>query len=218
MTRSSLLVKLVAAIGGVAATAPAFPALAAPPTPAETPVTVAIAETSPSRRLAVEWNPLPLVTIGKASANVIVVPVDHHALLLSPFYAWATTQPIYVFDDQGSSTQLPRQKFEGFGCEIGYRYYADRGGPRGFFVGPSLVLASMKATAQNGNQLSYADYGLALDAGYEILLADSVAVSVGAGVQYTRPSKSIPAQQFPADIYANAKVLPRMLASIGWAF
>ena len=203
---------------GCAWTVAVAPPVLAAPAPADTAVDVTIPEPRPPRRfIAVEWNPLPLV-IGKLSANVVVVPVDHHGLVLSPFYAWTTTEPIYVFDDLGSATQLPQQKFSGFGGEIGYRYYTDRGGPRGLFAGPSVILGAMTATAQNGDRTSYLDWGVALDVGYELILADAVAVSLGGGVQYTMPDKSIPNQQFPADVYANSKLLPRALASIGWAF
>ena len=219
MTRSSLVPNLVAAIGGVSMMVLASVARADPPAPADIPVDVVVPEAVPPRRvIAVEWNPLSLFTIGKLSANVVIVPINHHALILSPFYAWTTTQPIYTYDDQGNATQLPQQKFSGFGCEIGYRYYTGDSGPRGFFVGPSLILASMTAAAQNGNHTPYTDYGVAVDIGYEMILADSVALSLGAGAQYATPDKSIPDQQFPADIYANSRVFPRALASLGWAF
>ena len=193
---------------------PGIPLAHAEPPP---PVDVHVAEApSPRRLVSIEWNPLPLI-VGKASANVVFVPISHHALVLSPFYVSTTTEPIWVYDDQGSPTQLPEQTFSGFGGEIGYRYYAGRRGPRGFFAGPSLILASMTATAQNGSKTSYLDYGFALDIGYELLVGDAVAVSVGLGAQYTTPNKSIPAQQFPADAYANSRVFPRALFSIGWA-
>lgn len=175
----------------------------------------------PRRVVAVEWNAAPLFIIQKLSVNVVIVPVDHHALVLSPFYAWDTTQPIYVFS--GSATapammQLPKQQFSGFGGEIGYRYYTETRGPRGFFVGPSLIFGVMSAKAQDGNVTDYLDLGLAVDVGYQAIVADSVVLSLGAGVQYTTPDKSIPNQQFPADVYANSKVFPRALASIGWVF
>ena len=179
-------------------------------------VDVHIADASPRRWVSIEFNPLSLV-IGKVSASVVLVPVSHHALVLSPFYASTTTNPIYVFNDEGMSTQLPQQTFSGFGGELGYRYYAGHRGPRGFFVGPSLIVSWMTATPQNGDKTSYVDYGFALDIGYELLVGDAVAVSLGLGGQYTTPSKSIPAQQFPADVYANSRVFPRALFSIGWA-
>lgn len=209
MQRLSMLVMLVTL--GVASVAHADP----PP-----PVDVAIHDAPPPRRLlSVEWNPVSAVVYGKWGANAALVPVDHHALVVSPFYASNTTKPIYVPDNQGNlSIQLPVQTFSGFGGEIGYRYYMGHGGPRGFFAGPSLVIAAMTATAQNGDKTSYFDYGLAVDAGYEVLVADDVALSFGAGAQYTTPSKSIPNQQFPALVYANSKFVPRALLSIGWAF
>jgi hypothetical protein len=166
---------------------------------------------------------------------VVIVPVDHHALVLSPFYVSTTTQPITVNTADGSVQQptpagsmcpltmpcmmvLPKQTFWGVGGEIGYRYYTEERGPRGFFVGPSFILGVMTAKAQNGDKLGYLDLGGALDVGWQTIIADSVTVSFGVGVQFTAPDKSIPNQQFPADIYANTRVFPRALASIGWAF
>jgi hypothetical protein len=182
-------------------------------------VDVVVRDPTPPRRIvSIEWNPLPLVAIDKLSANVIVVPLDHHALVLSPFYVSTTTAPIYVFDDAGNPTQLPEQKFTGFGGELGYRYYAGEGGPRGFFVGPSVLVGSFDATAQDGTKTPFLDLGLVADAGYQILLAERVALSLGGGVQYMWTSKSIPDQQFPARIYANRGVAPRLLMSLGWAF
>jgi hypothetical protein len=218
MSRSSLSCKLVASLGLAAAATTVRVVAAETPLPADTPVDVVLHEAPPPRRLlAVEWNPLPLI-IGRLSANVVIAPIDHHALVLSPFYVSTTTAAIYVFDDQGNSTQLPRQAFSGFGGELGYRYYTGVGGPRGFFAGPSIILASMTAKAQNGSTTGYLDYGLALDVGYEMLVTDALALSLGAGVQYTAPDATIPSQQFPANVYANGKLLPRALASIGWAF
>jgi hypothetical protein len=194
-------------------------AMADPPAP----VDVVLHETPPPRRLlTVEWNPVALI-LGKWSANVIVVPTEHHSLVLSPFYVLTTTVPIYVTDASSTAsnpfgTQLPQQTFEGFGGEIGYRYYLGHEGPRGFFAGPSLLLASMTAKAQDGSRTSFWDYGLAVDAGYQALVVDRVAISLGAGAQYLATSTSIPKQQWPAKVYANGAVLPRVLVAIGYAF
>lgn len=215
---TTLLATVALATSGVAHPALAEPsapgsAAAAPP-PADVAPDVALHEAPPPRRpFSIELNPLSFI-IGRISASLQIVPVDHHALVLNPFYASTTTQPIVV-DNQ---TQLPTQKFEGFGGEIGYRYYWGLGGPRGLFLGPSLILAGMTATAQNGTKTSYLDLGVAADVGYELLVVDELALAVGAGVQYAAPTTSIPNQQFPADIYANGRVFPRALASIGWAF
>jgi hypothetical protein len=179
--------------------------------------------------VTVEYNPLALI-VGKLSANVVVVPTDHHSLVLSPFYAWTATVPICVATNSGTSSSdcglsppqpsatLPRQTFQGFGGEIGYRYYLGKGGPRGFFAGPSFVIASMTAKAQDSSRTSFWDLGLALDVGYEALIADRVALALGGGAQYVATTKSIPDQQLPAAVYANSAVRPRLLVSLGYAF
>lgn len=171
----------------------------------------------PHRLVVVEWNPLPLVTIGKLSANAVLTPGDHHAFVLSPFYAWTTTAPIDAVDGAGNHTKLPEQEFSGFGAELGYRYYLGAGGARGMFLGPSLILGSFAARAQDGSKTPYLEYGVAADVGYQALVADRLSLSLGAGLQLAAPSKSIPDQQFPAWIYANRRVSPRLLFSIGWA-
>ncbi len=183
------------------------------------PVDVVLRESPPPRRvLTIEYNPLALV-IGRVSGNVVAVPIDHHGLVLTPFYASTTTVPIYVVDASGQpTTQLPKQKFEGFGGEIGYRYYSGLSGPRGFFAGPSLAIASITATAGNLTQTSFVDYVLAGDVGYAALVADRVAITLGVGAQYTFTSKTIPNQQPPANIYANTGFEPRVLAALGCAF
>jgi hypothetical protein len=194
----------------------AYGAAAEPPPP----VDVVVRENPPPRRVfAIEYNPLSLV-IGKVSGNVVVVPIDHHGLVLTPFYVSTTTVPINrVLDPAGMSVeQLPKQKFEGFGGEIGYRYYSGLGGPRGFFAGPSLAVAWITATASNLTQTSFVDYVLAGDVGYAALVADRVAITLGVGAQYTFTSKTIPNQQPPANIYANSAFEPRVLAALGCAF
>jgi Protein of unknown function (DUF3575) len=205
-----------ALVAGVVAGACSLGREAAAEPPAPVDVTIVDAP-PPTRVVALEWNPLPLFTLGKLSANVIVVPVAHHALVVSPFYASSTTAAIYVYDDAGNPTQLPVQKFTGYGAELGYRYYFGDAGPRGLFMGPSLVLGAFEATAQNGETTPYVDYGVAVDVGYQMLVADRVSLSLGGGLQYTTPSKTIPAQQYPADVFANRALRPRFLLSIGWA-
>lgn len=187
----------------------------AEPAPA---VDIVIHEDPPPRRiLAVELQPVPLI-LGKAIVNIVIAPLDHHALVLSPSYVSTETAPIYIFDDAGNPTQLPKQRFKGFGGELGYRYYFGLGGPRGFFLGPSLLLASLTATAQDGSKTSFLNYGLAGDIGYQTLVADRVSLSLGAGVQYTKNDKAIPDQQFPSKLFANGGVRPRLLLTVGWAF
>jgi hypothetical protein len=221
-----MLVRMLAGVlVGATVTSPAR----ATATESTSPVDVSLHDAAPAHRLlTVEWNPLALV-IDRFSLSVVVAPRDHHALVLSPFYTWASTagyatsidangNPITDANGNQVTLNVLSQTFKGFGGELGYRYYFDRGGPRGFFLGPSLLLASITATAGNGSQTSFVDFGVAADAGFEALIADTVAVSVGAGVQYSTPSKSIPDQQLPASIVANSTVLPRLLLSVGYAF
>jgi hypothetical protein len=197
--------------------------------PTQSPVDVVIRETPPRHRtFTVEWNPLSLF-IDKWSFNINIVPGNHHGITLNPFYVNNSTVPFATgIDANGNPLTLPNgtpytlnvlpQRFEGFGGEIGYRYYTGLEGPRGFFAGPSVLLAPFTATAPNGSKTSFFDLGFAADIGFEALLADTIALSVGGGLQYTIPSKSLPQQQDPASIYANQRVYPRMLLSLGYAF
>lgn len=231
MTRSQPLPGLFAGVTVAIASMATTPIALAEPPPqeAQQPPDVVIRETPPPHRtFAVEWNPLSLF-IDKWSFNVNIVPGNHHGIILSPFYVNNTTLPWATgVDANGNPLTLPNgqpytlnvlpQRFEGFGGEIGYRYYTGLEGPRGFFAGPSILLAPFTATAPNGTKTDFFDLGFAADIGFEALIADTVALSVGGGLQYTIPSKSIPQQQDPASIYANQKLYPRMLLSLGYAF
>jgi hypothetical protein len=231
MTRSQHLPSLLAGVAvAVVSMATTASALAEPaPQEAPQPPDVAIHQTPPPHRtFTVEWNPLSLF-LDKWSFNVNIVPGNHHGLTLSPFYVNNTTLPWSTgIDANGNPLTRPNgqpytlnvlpQRFEGFGGEIGYRYYTGLEGPRGLFAGPSILLAPFTATAANGTKTNFFDLGFAVDVGFEALIADTVALSLGGGLQYTIPSKSLPTQQDPASIYANQKLYPRMLLSLGYAF
>jgi hypothetical protein len=218
MSRLSSTSKLVACIGFAVTSTAARTALAEQPPP----VDVVVQEAEPPQRvLTVQYNPAALF-IWKLSADVVVTPTDHHALVVSPFYAWPSTVHLQTSttDPSGATitTDIPSQSFTGFGAEIGYRYYGGLAGPRGFFLGPSLLLASMTATAANNKTTSFSDYGFAIDAGYGALIAERFAITLGAGAQYLLTSKTIPDQQYPASVFANTGLRPRFLASVGYAF
>jgi len=207
--------KLAACAAFALAAATSDVALAEEPAPG---VDVAIREEPPPRRiLTIEFNPLPAI-LGKLSADVVITPVSHHALVLSPGYVSVEAAPIYIFDETGQPTQLPKQKFYGFSGELGYRYYFGERGPRGLFLGPSFILSSLTAEAQDKSKTRFLDYGFAADIGYQALLWDNVALTLGSGVQYTKTDKAIPDQQFPAKLFANGGVRPRLLLSVGWSF
>jgi hypothetical protein len=234
MTRSPLLRKLLLGVA-VSVTTASAARVSTAETPA--PVEVVLKEAPPTHEtFAIEWNPLALI-IDRVSLDVVIAPGDHHALVLSPFYTFASTDAYATNIDSNGNPLVKNgapytlnvlpQNFHGFGGEIGYRYYFDQGGPRGFFIGPSFIIAAMNASAGNCVQLnvcnsttqtSYFDLGGALDVGYQAIIADAITFTVGAGAQYAGPSKSIPDQQWPATIYANAKLQPRLLLSIGYAF
>jgi Protein of unknown function (DUF3575) len=181
-------------------------------------VDVALREPAPPRRyLALELNPLAGLALHRWGANIIVAPFEHHAIVVNPFHAYARTYPINLYDDNGNPLRLPVQRFNGWGGELGYRYYTGRGGLRGLFLGPSLFADWMTVQAQDGSQTSYIYYGLAADVGYQVLISDRVSLSFGGGLQYGRADKDIPRQGFMAKYYANPIVLPRWLVSIGWA-
>jgi hypothetical protein len=182
-------------------------------------VDVVIKEQPPPRRyVSIAWNPVPAFALGKASFDVVIAPVNHHALVLSPFYASTSTAPFWVYNDAGQPTALPKQGFEGWGGEIGYRYYFGLGGPRGFFLGGSFLIGAFTATPQIGSAVHYLNLGGALDVGYQMLVADRIVVAAGLGAQYTTTDKTIPNQQFPAKVYANSGFNPRLLVSLGCVF
>jgi hypothetical protein len=177
---------------------------------------------APRRALALELQPLPLIAgLGKSAADIVVVPVDHHAIVVTALYTSTSTAPILLLDAAGAPiARLPEQMFRGAGIELGYRYYSGHAGPRGWFVGPSLIAVAMfehQGRFGDGSQTDYLDYGVALDGGYQALVGDSVSIALGAGVQGLITSRPIPDQQFPARLYADSGVWPRLLLSIGWS-
>jgi hypothetical protein len=177
-------------------------------------VDVAVEEGPPSRRgVALEFNPLALL-IQRISGTIELAPADHHALELSAYYFYPATA---AFTNPGGQ-EVPSQRFAGFGGELGYRYYWKGGGLRGPFIGPSVIAAWGKATAGNGTETSFGDFGFAADVGYQALVAERCVVGLGAGVQYVVATRSIPDQQMPANVYANSGVQPRLLFALGYAF
>jgi hypothetical protein len=214
---SALILCGVGLAVGATSTASGQPAPAPTPAPAFAPVDVAVNEPPPARRVfAVEWNPVALF-IDRLSVNLEIAPADHHALVLVPFVF--NTRTDSFIDVTGDTTTLhASQRFEGVGGEIGYRYYAGYGGMRGFFAGPSFILATVKATDGANDQTSLMNYGVAVDVGWQALVASDWVVGLGGGGQYTFTSKTVPDQQAPAAYYANRGLHPRALAALGYAF
>jgi hypothetical protein len=189
----------------------------ADPAPAFAPVDVGVVEPTPARRLfAVEWNPVALF-IDRISFNFEIAPAEHHALVLAPYY-FNTRTPSFATVSGEAPVVHASQRFEGVGGEIGYRYYAGRGGLRGFFAGPSFLLAGVRATDGAGGHTSLVTFGGAVDVGWQALVADDWLIGLGGGAAFVVASKSVPEQQAPAVYYANSGVHPRALAAVGYAF
>lgn len=158
------------------------------------------------RWLTIAYNPFTLQA-SRYGANVEVLVASHHVLAGTLY--WAST----VTNEDSFNN-----RFRGIGGELGYRYYTGHDGPRGAFIGPSFLLGAFDAVPARGATTSFENYGVALDVGYQALVADRWVVGVGGGLQYSRPSTTFPQQELPASIYANPGVRPRLLLALGVAF
>ncbi len=208
-----------AAAGVVAALALVAPSLArAEPPPSTAPAAAPEAPSSdpdalrevrpeepPMRRLTISLAPLSPM-IGRWGGALEVLLASHHALGLSG--AW-----VHCHTNEDSNNV-----FSGGIGELGYRYYFGDNGARGFFLGPSFVFGAFSATPERGSSQSFYNLGGALDAGFSALAFDRVLFALGAGIQYTAPTATFPAQELPASIYARPGVRPRLLLAIGVAF
>jgi hypothetical protein len=163
------------------------------------------------KSMTLEVNPLgPLV--GQWGAALEVVPLRHHALILSPYYFTTRT---------GIE---PQNSFRGVGGEIGYRYYTGSAGPRGIFLGPSLLVGAYTAqgsatqpNAPDPPSIGFYNLGLAIDVGYQAVI-DNFLIGIGAGAQTMYVTKTFPDQEWPSSVHTNSRIYPRMLLSFGYAF
>jgi hypothetical protein len=182
--------------------------------------------TGETRHFTLTWNPLTLFAV-RAQLTLEIMLIEHHALELSGFYGGTRTNEVYPNPSDTSHEDALTTLFQGGGGEIGYRWYAGKEGPRGFYVGPSFLLAYYTATPargagtpeqMDGATISYWNLGGAIDAGWQALLADRWVVGLGGGLQYTVPTHSFPAQELPASVYANPGLRPRLSVALGVAF
>jgi hypothetical protein len=160
----------------------------------------------PTRYVTVTVDPLILM-IDRRGANVEIVPKSHHGLILTVFHV----------DAVGTErTNFP--VFTGLGGEFGYRYYYGNNGPRGLFIGPSLLLGKYTGTPGMGDSVSFHNVGGALDLGYQAILSHSLVVGLGVGLQATWASYEFPRQDLPVSIYANSGIRARFFTALGYAF
>jgi hypothetical protein len=158
------------------------------------------------RRLVLSYNPFTL-QLSRYGLNAELLLASHHGLVLSPFYAYTTTN-----EDSFHNV------FRGFGGELGYRWYSGRNGARGFFVGPSVLLGFYEGVPARGATVPFANLGGALDVGYQAIVVDRWVVGIGGGLQYTVPTQTFPPQELPASVYAIQGLRPRLLLALGAAF
>jgi hypothetical protein len=216
---------------------PAAPTAAAPAAPEWTPPAdegnlhgaPLFPPTGEVRRFTLTWNPFTLFAV-RAQLSFEALLADHHAIEIVGFYGATRTNEVYpkacVAIGSAHACALTTL-FQGEGGEIGYRWYSGTAGPRGFYVGPSFLLAHYTATPAEGAGTSAAVYGAdipywnlggAVDAGWQAILADRWVVGLGGGLQYTVPTVQLPQQELPASIYANRGLRPRILLGLGVAF
>jgi hypothetical protein len=164
------------------------------------------------KRIGLELNPLGFA-IGRYSINVEYMLARHHALILTPFY-----------DSTGVTVNgADIATLNGFGAELGYRFYTGSKGMNGFYVGPSVLFASWSESSKLvGFQASdsFTAIGGALDIGGQAVIGPGVIVGGGFGLQYTKNSVDINTDSLniASAAIAGGGVRPRFLLSVGYGF
>jgi hypothetical protein len=188
-------------------------AASAPAAPAEKPQ--ADADEPELKRISLELNPVGLA-IGRYSIQGEYMLARHHAVTLNPFYAHApVTVTVGGKDIDGGS-------LNGFGGELGYRFYTGSKGANGFFVGPSVLFASYSQSGGAGSASSdsFTSVGGALDLGGQFIIGPGVVVGFGGGLQYTKTSQDIDTANLnlASAVIAGGGVRPRLLLAVGYSF
>ena len=171
------------------------------------------------KRISLELNPLGFA-IGRYGIQGEYMLARHHAVTLNPFYAHA---PVTV---TVGGKDVDAGSLNGFGGELGYRFYTGSKGANGFFVGPSVLFASysqsggVATTAASASSDSFTSVGGALDLGGQFIIGPGVVVGFGAGLQYTKTSQDIDTANLnlASAIIAGGGVRPRILLAVGYSF
>ncbi|WP_394835791.1 hypothetical protein LVJ94_02535 [Pendulispora rubella] len=214
--RSPLLAALLLSSVGVLFSLPASAQEATPP-PKDAPR--AEGEGSDFKRVALAINPLA-IGIGRYSIQGEYLPLPHHAITLNPFFAHV---PVTV---SINGQDVDAGSLNGFGGELGYRFYTGSKGASGFFVGPSLLFASYSQSAgdtgasQPKSSDSFLSYGAALDIGGQAVIGPGIVVGGGFGLQYTKTSEDINTDNLnlASSVVAGGGVRPRFLFALGYSF
>ncbi len=155
--------------------------------------------------IAVTLNPIGLFR-GRLSVNVELQLQPHHSLYVSP--------NVLVFhSDRGDANNLVSEGL-GFatrtsssvGLEFGYHYWWHWSRElRGPFFGPALLLGSTTEASVGDPTHGQSYWGLALDIGWQEVLAGGFTAGVGAGLETVR-------------LAGTGAVVPRFLLQLGWSF
>jgi hypothetical protein len=172
------------------------------------------------KRISLEVNPLGL-TIGRYSISGEYLVATHHAVTLNPFYTHA---PV-TFTVNGK--EIDGGALNGFGGELGYRFYTGSKGPNGFFVGPSVLVASFSQSAPAGAEAagskgsqSFGSFGGAIDIGGQGVIGPGIVIGGGFGLQYTKNTETLDSANLnlASAIIAGGGLRPRFLFALGYAF
>jgi hypothetical protein len=160
------------------------------------------------RPLALTVNPLTLL-FGRVGANVEVLPVEHHAIMLNPY-----------FSNVSLETAETKTEYFSWGGELGYHFYTGKKGANGFFVGPSFVFTRTRATAEcvsvgcnTDPEVAFTTYGAALDLGGQHVFDNGVTLGGGGGIMYLKSS----AEADGDTVLQFQGVVPRVLFTVGYS-
>ena len=166
------------------------------------------------RSVLLQVNPLGFA-IGRYSADLEYLPQPHHALHLTPVGYLAVPGVADLF--------------QGFGAEVGYRWYSGAAGPQGLFLGASFLACDCHYTHTTpdpsaidiGEDVQFVSLGGAIDAGFQVVVLGNFAAGIGGGVQYTADTSQ---PHFEYEQHSLHELLygpglrPRALLSVGAAF
>lgn len=170
------------------------------------------------KRFSIELNPLS-VSIGRYSLTGEYMLAKHHAVVLTPHFTHA---PVTV---TVNGQEIDGGALNGFGGELGYRFYTGSAGANGFYIGPSFVFSSFSQSAPSGSSGSsssdsFTAIGGAVDLGGQAIIGPGIVLGGGFGLQYTVNSKDIATDNLnlASAIIAGGGIRPRFLFTIGYSF
>jgi len=192
--------------------AEAPPVAEAPPPPPGA-VLVPIEEPPQLKKFAIIANPLAL-SIGRYSIQFEYLPALHHALVINPVYTHASIKAT------SNGQELDLGSLNGFGGELGYKFYTGKKGANGFFVGPSFLFGSYSQSMDGTKSDSFTSFGGAIDVGGQAIIGGGFVIGGGFGLQWTKTSKDINTENlnFASAVIAGGGTRPRALFTIGYAF